>query len=214
MRMLKRWVSCVTTNFDWVLTQVENHEALVDSAIREMQAAGGKARVQLGRVKRDGEAMRQRLAQFKEQEQAWTERAIRLGSSEQEKAIECLRRRKAVQIEISSLERQSQEHDRLETQLIADLKHLSTRIDELKRKKNTMTARQYRAEAMRAGQTEDMVLISELGDIFERWETRLAEAETINLTPEDNLESELKSEEEQAQLRTELTDLLAQNITA
>jgi phage shock protein A len=214
MRMLKRWVSCVATNFDWVLAQVENHEALVDSAIREMQAAGGKARVQLARVKRDGEAMRQRLVQYKEQEQAWTERAIRLGVGEQEKAIECLRRKRALELEIASLEKQSQEHSRLETQLTADLKHLSSRIEELKRKKNTMTARQYRAEAIRAGQTEDIALISELGDIFERWEGRLAEAETINLAPEDSLEAELRSEEQQAQLKAELAELLAQNITA
>lgn len=214
MRMLKRWVSCVATNFDWVLAQVENHEALVDSAIREMQAAGGKARVQLARVKRDGEAMRQRLVQYKEQEQAWTERAIRLGVGEQEKAIECLRRKRALELEIASLEKQSQEHSRLETQLTADLKHLSSRIEELKRKKNTMTARQYRAEAIRAGQTEDIALISELGDIFDRWEGRLAEAETINLAPEDSLEAELRSEEQQAQLKAELAELLAQNITA
>ena len=208
MRMLKRWVSCVSANFDWVLTQVENHEALVDSAIREMQAAGGKARVQLARVKRDGEGMRQRQAQLKEQEQSWTERAVRVGSAEPDKALECLRRKRAVVLEIASLQKQSEEHARLEVQLTADLKHLSTRIEELKRKKNTMTARQYRAEAMRVGQTEDIALISEIGDIFERWENRVAEAETINLEPEDNLDAELRSDEEQAELKAELAVLL------
>ena len=208
MRMLKRWVSCVSANFDWVLTQVENHEALVDSAIREMQAAGGKARVQLARVKRDGEGMRQRQAQLKEQEQSWTERAVRVGTAEPDKALECLRRKRSAVAEIASLQKQSEEHARLEVQLTADLKHLSTRIEELKRKKNTMTARQYRAEAMRVGQTEDIALISEIGDIFERWENRVAEAETINLEPEDNLDAELRSDEEQAELKAELAALL------
>ncbi len=208
MKMLKRWVSCVTANFDWVLTQVENHEALVDSAIREMQAAGGKARVQLARVRRDGESMRQRLEQNRELEKSWTERAIRIGATEQEKALECLRRKKTVQLEIAALEKQVAEHGRLEVQLAADLKHLSTRIDELKRKKNTMSARQYRAEAMRVGQTEDMALISELGDIFERWENRVAEAETINIEPEDSLDAELKSDEQQVELESELAALL------
>ena len=207
MRMFKRWVSCLTTNFDWVITQVENHEALVDGAIREMQGAGQKARVQLARVQKDGELMRERLVQLKQQEQIWTERALRISTEDDDKALECVRRRRVIQQEISQLDKQASEHLKLETQLHADLKKLTLRIDELKRKKNAYTARQYRADAIRAGNTEDITLITEIGDIFERWDSRIIECETIAAPAEDKFEIDLKNEEEQVALRLELAEL-------
>lgn len=208
MRAIRRWATSIAASFDYVITQVENHEAIVTSAIKDMQSAGSKARVQLSRVKRDGETMRRRIEELKELERVWGERAGRVHEQNEGKALECLRRRKQVRRELEALETQEKEHTRLANQLSTDLKVIDERIAELKRKKNALTARQYRAEAMRIGQIDDLGLVAEIDDIFERWELKIDEASGFHDSLDD-LESDFLSEEEEEELRGELDDLVS-----
>lgn len=208
MRAIRRWATSIAASFDYVITQVENHEAIVTSAIKDMQQAGNKARAQLARVKRDGENMRKRIADLRELERVWKERALRVHESDEAKALECLRRRKQVSRELEALETQEQEHSRLANQLNSDLKIIDERIAELKRKKNALTARQYRAEAMRIGQIDDLGLVAEIDDIFDRWELKIDEATGFQESMDD-LETDFISEEEEIELRSELSELVA-----
>ena len=57
MKTLKRLSTTVVSSFDWMISQVENHESLVNAAISEIQEAGARATVQLKKVKHDGAAM-------------------------------------------------------------------------------------------------------------------------------------------------------------
>lgn len=43
MNVFKRWTTSIASSFDYVINQVENHDALVTAAIREMQSSGAKA---------------------------------------------------------------------------------------------------------------------------------------------------------------------------
>lgn len=213
MRMIKRWTTSVVSSFDSLMSQVENHEAVVNAAIRETQEAGAKAKVQLTRVRRDGGAMRKRLSELQEMERIWTDRAIRIEAEDKEKALECVRRRKQLKREIASLEEQIVEHTKLERQLGDDLKMIDERIRDLKRKKHAFAAREYRAKALNNNQQENLGIIEELDDIFERWETKLAECEVYASTSTDEFEEEFVSQEERKELEIELAELKQQLIS-
>ena len=210
MNTLKRWTSTIGASFDWVISQVENHEALVSSAIREMQVAGKKAKAQLARVNKDGTIMMKRLEELVEEEQTWAQRALRSHKEDKARALECVRRRKLVQKQISSLDQQLRQHKEFERQLSDDLKEIDNRILLLKRKKNEMSARQYRSEAVEAGRSENLGLVAELDEIFDRWESKLTQCE-IQGEHYDSFETEFANEEEEAELEEDLADLIEQS---
>lgn len=207
MNFIRRWTTSISSSFEWVINQVENHDAVVSATIRDMQVAGSKAKAQLFRVQKDGERMRKRTTELKELQTVWAERALRVGEKDKDKAIECLRRRKGTERELKHLEEQLREHARLESQLITDLKLIEERISELKRKKNAFNARQYRAEALKASQLSELGLVGEIDEIFERWETKIGEYENFEFGT-DPLEDEFVSEEEKRGLEAELADLM------
>src|SRR5436190_20016611 len=57
----KRFTSGFLSSIDGFIAQVENHEALATSALRELEQGVGRSKVQLVRVGRDGVALRQAL---------------------------------------------------------------------------------------------------------------------------------------------------------
>ena len=136
MAVIRRFVTTVSSSFDWVISQLENHEALVVSAIRELQTAGKKARSQLARVRHDGAKIRVRLSELRNSLELWEDRARKVVKEDKDKALECLRRRNLTAKEIAVLEVQEREHSKIEAQLSAELQQMESRIDQLKRKKN------------------------------------------------------------------------------
>lgn len=208
MNFVKRWTASIASSFDWVISQVENHEALVSAAIREMQTAGAKAKVQLDRVRRDGDRMTQRIGELQELETVWAERAVRVAPEDKDRALECLRRRREAQRELQAVEQQQAEHRRVQEQLTNDLKLIEERINELRRKKNTLSARQYRAEAMKAGQLSELGIIGEIDEIFDRWEMKLGVYESFS-DKEDRFAEEFATVENRVQLEAELEQLVA-----
>lgn len=212
MKTIRRITTGLFANFDWAVTQIENHEALVNAAMREIQHAASKAKVQLARVKQDGERMRQRVKSLQDSEALWAERAVRCSALDQAKALECLRRRKKALAEIAELETQLKNHARLEEDLCKDLENIERRIEELRRKRNTLRTRESTAEALAAFQSQDAGLIAELDDVFDRWEIKVGSYETISSCSsgsERALEAEFAGAEEENALKAELDALVA-----
>ena len=76
-----------------------------------------------------------------------------------------------------------------------------------------MRTRQSRAEALRTANGDDSSIISEIDDIFERWELKVSEYEfgaSARLSESfDAFEESCRSEEEEAELREELKELIS-----
>lgn len=214
MKTLKRWTTSIAGSFDWLITQVENHEALVNSALREVQETQARAGVRLGRVKADGAAMRKRIEELNSSRQQWQERAIKTAALDEKRALECLRRKIKLEKRIAELEEQEREHARIEKQLSQDLSLIDERAQQLKRQRNLMRTRQSRAEALCAVQGADTGVLGEIDEIFERWEARVAECEIYAHSPgraEDELEEEFASQEEEQALKQALQELVLGN---
>lgn len=207
MAVFRRVVTTVSSSFDWVVTQLENHEALVASAIREMQVGGRKAKSQLARVRADGVRIRTRLAELHQASTRWEERARRVALEDEGKALECLKRRNSVAKELAQLEVQELEHRKLESQLEQDLLQMESRIDELRRKKNQFAARETRQAVLKSQASDNVGLIGELDEIFERWEDKISQCEPVILSSDD-FESDFVKDEEKEQLERELQRLL------
>jgi len=209
MKTLRRLTSTIVSSFDWMISQVENHESLVNAAISEIQEAGGRAMAQLKRVKQDGQNMRRRLQELRQTEELWAERAIGTAKLDEKKALECLRRKKKVQKEIAALEEQEREHAKLEKQLSSDLEVVKERITVLKQQRNVLRTRESRAQALRALQSDDPRLISEIDEILTRWESKVSEYELHGSfeAGSDQFEDDFVGAEEESELRSELSKL-------
>ncbi len=208
MARIKRWTHGFVASIDSMIVQVENHEALATSALRELEQGVARSKVQLMRVERDGRALKQALADEREASQRWRERARR--EENQARGLECLRRHKRSESRVAELTHNQAEHERIEQQLKRDVQTLERRLLELRQQRNTMRTRQSRAEAFSVAQGNGDLQDGEIGQIFERWETRVAETEVASgclVASVDGLDQEFLDEEEAASLELELQAL-------
>ena len=214
MNSLRRLTASIFSSFEGVIGQLENHEALVTTAIREAEHAAGRARAQLGRVQKDGVAMRKRVEELREQASVWEERAKRIAAQDQSKALECVRRRQRYLAEASKTEEQAIGHVKLERQLNADLGVVQEKLNALRQQRNIMRTRESRAEALRVVNTVESSTIGEIDDIFDRWEARISaceqHVESSAAGDFDELNHEFSSKEEEVQLQEVLANLLSE----
>jgi phage shock protein A len=203
---VKRWTMSVTSWVDGVLAQVENHEATVDAAIVRVRKSVARARVQVRRVDRDHASLEDALATEIEAESAWRQRART--TEDEETALECLRRAKAAHRHSTRLRNRITEHERSLKELNDGIGELSGRLRELVERRNVMRTRQSRAEAIH-GMAVATSPLGDLNDLFERWETRVAEVEIAGECGEiaDAFESEFERADETAALREELRQM-------
>ena len=209
MKYLKRWTTGVFSRIDSFVAQVENHEALANEALKNLQQTTARAQVQLKRVREDGRRLRQQCAEQREQTARWRERAKR-SIDDDARAMECLRREKVALRAVDELEHRMQEHERTEQQLVTDVRGLDTRLATLKEQRNLMRTRQSRAEAMGFAQGDALQLTGDIDDMFDRWEVRITQAESaggVGLSTEDTFEGKYSSQEEHEELRRELDEM-------
>lgn len=210
MNRMKRWTMSVSSWVDGVLAQVENHEAAVGSAISRVRQSSARARVQLKRVERDQQTLRDTLLKEEEAVEAWRRRAKAAG--DEEAALECLRRHKTAERRVLRLRQRLGEHERAHKELSEGVRALNAHLSELTERKNVMRTRQSRAEATH-GMAGAIGPIGDLEDVFERWETRVGEIEIASecAEPIDAFEAELEAVEESVDLRLELQELRAED---
>jgi phage shock protein A len=176
--------------------------------LRELEHGIARSKVQLMRVERDGLALEQALAEEREAASRWRERATR--EEQEPRALECLRRHKRSERRVIELSQNETEHARVEAQLKRDIRVLEQRLVELRQQRNTMRTRQSRAEAFHVVQGSGDLENGEIGAIFERWETRVAETEVSSgclISTLDSFDDEFLDAEELAALKLELSDL-------
>jgi phage shock protein A len=208
MARIKRWTHGFVASIDSMIVQVENHEAQAASALRELEQGVARSKVQLARVERDGRAMKAALAEEVEATARWRERARR--EEDEPRALECLRRHKRSEARASELQSNFKDHERVEQQLKRDVQTLERRLVELRQQRNTMRTRQSRADAFGVAQGNCDVEEAEIGRIFERWETRIAESEVQSgclVVTADSFDEEFLDAEEAASLKLELAEL-------
>ncbi len=211
MSLFKRISTTVSTTVERAVNKVENHDAIITAALRETQTAAARSRVRLARVRKDGKGLKTRRKELKTAVSRWTERARDAAESDEPKALECLRRKKECEARLRALEDSIEKHSLLENQVAENLKRIQDRIGEVSQQRNMMRSRQSVAEAMRVINNIEGVSYGEIEDTFDRWEVNLGETEVLmGPAVQDPLEAEFLQEEDEAELRAELAELMKQ----
>lgn len=211
MSVLKRFSTTVVAHIDRLVGSIENHDAVIDAAIRNARQAAARATVRLERVRRDGERLRQRLDTLRANEQNWARRARACAAQNEDTALECLRRRNACTRQAGELTTALTRHVELEARLAADIQQAQHRVRDMSQQRNLMRSRQAAAEALTTIACMGEQFAVEVDDAFERWEIKVTEAELAadSRTPRDPLESGFADAEERAALKSELNELIA-----
>ena len=210
MSLIRRISTSITSSVDRAVSKVENHDAIINAALRDTQQAAARSRVRLERVRKDGHSLKTRRANLRQAAERWAERARKIAADDEPKALECLRRRKDCEKQLVNLEDSIDKHDELEERIAEQVKKIEIRIGEIAQQRNMMRSRQSVAEAMRTINNVEGVSYGEIEDTFDRWEINLGETEILMgaMTDRDPLDSEFSAEEDTAELRAELEELL------
>lgn len=214
MSLFKRIAATVSAQVEQTVSQLENHDAVIASAIKDCQRATAQTQVRLTRVRADEARMRDKLKQLHEQEKQWTERAQRVAQSDRDSALTCLGRRDDCRQQIERLEASLKQHETVTERLAAESKRVNAQLQKISEQRNVMRTRQSAAEAVRMLQAMDQDAATDIEDALERWEARVLEAEIQSgqihdETHTDSFAQRFEDGERQAQLESELDALLA-----
>lgn len=212
MKTLKRWTTGIFSRVDWAVSQIENQEALINGTLKDSREAVAKAKVQMGRVRQDGAKLHQKLQKEEENIIRWRDRATQIAKTDEQRALECLKRSKKAEQQRNQLQTRVNEHNQVEQQLARDVGYMEERLAELVEKRNLMRTRQSRAEALTNIQACSSETGTEVDDIFDRWEMHITEKELMTecAISSDPLEESFVMEETESELREELQQLLEQ----
>ncbi len=212
MKTLKKLTATLIASFDGAISRIENHDALIQASIQEVQKAGARARVRLQLLKRETAKMEKKVQHHREQSELWKDRAKSEGVKNEQKALECLRRHRTEDQKAIQLEEQLKEQKEVEIQLSHDLSKIEDKVRLLKQQRNILRTRESRAEALRAIQMEEQSGSYDVNDILERWETKVTQYEFESECTSEavtDFENEYVTREEEESLRRDLHDLIS-----
>lgn len=213
MNSLKRIFVSIKGQLDHVADEFENHEALAGVAIQDLQEIAKKTRLHQHRVSKMTVQYQQQLQQLQGQAQLWTERAIQSRDQDEQKALQCVKRLRQVQQKLSILEQQVEQSTAQEEKIQSDLDAIQAQLQDLKNKKEILSARQNRASVHDALEGKSGNTLQDMQNVFERWEGAVVSSEFE--TPEvlidiDSFANEFEQQEDELALKMMLDDLTRQ----
>ena len=213
MSIFKRLSATIVSRVDQLVTEIEDHDAVVESVIKTARQAVAKSKVRLAQMKSEGGRLRCKLAEVKQVEKKWGDRAREVASQDEDKAIQCLRQRQNCQRQSEELNCAIEKHQALEERLVRDVQAAESRVMEITQQRKLMRTRQSAAEALNVMNTVDENMLSEVSAAFERWEINITEEEmeagTYVMDDTLVLEQEFIDAEEKTSLLLELHEMLA-----
>ncbi len=210
MSLIQRISATLSSSVDRAVSRVENHDAIINAALRDTRRAAARSRVRLERVRRDGDALKTRFRELEEVATRWASRARSIAAEDETRALECLRRRRDCLQQLDRLKHSIARHEELEQRISEQVREIDARIKEVTEQRNVMRSRQSVAEALHAMNAVEGGSAVDIEDTFDRWEINLGETELLFGTSvgTDPLDTSFLQEEDRAELRAELHILL------
>lgn len=208
MNTFKRMFVSLKAQIDHVADEFENHEALAGAAIKDLEALGRKTRVHLHKVHNMVLQYKRQLDDLKEQEKLWTQRALKVRGEDEKKALQCVKRLQGVRGQIRHVEKLYQQGQTQESKVQEDLNHIQAQLQNLKNKKELLTARQNRVHVEKTLH-EQKLDGDDVDDIFARWENSVVgnEYQYSEISAEDELAADFEKDENEEELKMLLDEL-------
>jgi phage shock protein A len=207
MHVFQRLKRALSSSVGGLLDDIENHEAVVEATLREVERNARVVRDRRDACQRRIETLEQRALVLDDEHRQWRERARRL-REEREKALECVRRlRTAAAARKDTLAELAKQKDLLAA-LSEDDRAIAGKLDALRRRAAHLTARQARAEV-----NSPVLDQASVDEVLGRWEARVVRNEALASEggrPIAAGSPGLTSAEEAALVSAELDRLLAE----
>jgi phage shock protein A len=215
MGMFSRITDVLKANVNEMIDKAEDPAKMMDQMIREMHEQLREAKIEVAKAIADEKRLQQQIKQNEAQSKNWESKAmLALKKGEEDLAKEALKQKKTYDQMISSVQPQWEKQKQMSTQLKDSLRALESKIEEARRKKEILIARQKRAEAQQKVQE----VMSGLNDrsafaTFDRMEQRVmdieAEADAAVELEMDSLDDQFKELEAGAGVDDDLAALKA-----
>lgn len=212
MGIINRITTTLTASIDKAVTQVENHDAVIEVSIKDCRAALAKAQVRYSRVKKDRDNLKSKLNELQEMEISWENRAKSVAAQDEKMALDCLHRKNICKQRISNTQQSLLQHEELEQKVGASITKIEQRLSKITQQRNMMRSRHSAADALRTINSIEGSTRNDVDDTFERWEMVVSEAEYEvgqELESVDLLDKTFCEKEDEAALRTELAELMS-----
>jgi len=212
VKLFKKLAINVHSRVEAVADRLENKEALSTAYIREYERIVAKAKVRSAQVDAEVARLEQEAARLQEQAELWAERARRVHSADESKALACVARMTEVQAGHRKVLSDLEEAGSLKRKMAQDVDHILKKLEALKRKHQNLSGRQACAEAFNALQHADTGIQDDIDDLFARWETDVVAQELhvqSSAIASDPLAAEFDTAEQEQALRMALEQIIA-----
>jgi phage shock protein A len=216
MSILKRLSTTLISRIDRVVTEIENHDAVIQAALDEMNSKMAKAKIALNQACRERDRIKAELETQRHNVHRWQERAIICAKTDESKALECLRRSHRSRDQAAALQKSLGEYTRSIEKMTGNIQSSAQRLNEMKQRLTLMRAKQATSKVGATVRSPCCDSESIAEDTFNRWEMHInhddipldcaanAAEDTV-----DELEHEFITQEQQDDLHNELAALLA-----
>lgn len=210
MSLLKRLSATLVSRLDQVVGEIENHDAVIQVSLNDMRKKVAEAQVRLTQLQRERERLKREANEQLQLAERWRLRAMESASSDDRKALECVRRARQCDQQSTRLTEAGIQYAQTAERLVRDIDTSEQRLRDLKQKHTLMRARQSSSSAVNMTSESNSDVIRQLDDSFDRWEIKLSQLDMAigHQDPVDSLEQDFISHEQELELRDELTTLL------
>ena len=196
----------IKSQVDSIADDFENHEALAETAINDLQQLAVSTRQHAFRIDKMINHYQQQLTDLEKQAALWSERAIKVRTEDEQKALQCVKRLRAVKQQIDQITKQLDESENQASSIQVDVQAIQEQILKLKTKKELLAARQNRSQLQNSLQGSTISSI-DVERVFDRWEGSVVGDEFVSSQQQDPLSNTFDQQEEEMELRLMLEAL-------
>ncbi len=212
MSIFKRLSATLVSRIDHVVGEIENHDAVIQATLSDRQKKIAEAKVRLGQVRSEQQQLKNQLQKQQENVLLWRKRAIECAKENEDKALECINRRRSCQQQSKTLGKTLEQYAQTADRLAKDIETSQQRLTEMKQELTLMRARQSTCLALNVTNDASNHSVRALENSFNRWEVNMDQT-GIPLDVDDTtdtLERDFITQEQQEELQKELMVLLAE----
>ncbi|VUD56443.1 hypothetical protein TDB9533_02098 [Thalassocella blandensis] len=175
---IRRLAASISACFDDLVSKVENHDAVAQVAIADVQKAAAKIRAEKNKVDQSIRRLQDQLKSQQSDIQLWQARAKSCADTDEGKALQCLKQVKKIKAQVEQGESQQQELLNVATSLNSSLQQVENKLTQLNSKRAILASRESRALAINQSQHAQRELgAMNVDQVFDRWELNILQSE-------------------------------------
>jgi phage shock protein A len=211
MNSIKRLFISVKTQIDGLVDDFENHEAVAGVAIQDLEDWRSQTRIHQHRLQKMIADFENQLTELASEAATWSERAVKVRETDEQKALECVKRRVRAQQQSKLIATQLQATQQQHAKLANDLAAIQSQLHTLSTQKAVFAARQNRIQLQSGLKSGRYNPVEQAQKIFNRWEEAITGAELTSPEPinADSFADSFAQEEDALELKMLLDELTA-----